>query len=80
MSTLYRKYRPQIFADVIGQNHVKIILQHEIDHLNGTLYIDRAQLPTLMTAENYIKLYKDKGVKEIQADLSSNINHPETAH
>jgi DNA polymerase III subunit gamma/tau len=31
MSTLYRKYRPQSFADVIGQNHVKITLQHEIE-------------------------------------------------
>ena len=31
MSTLYRKYRPQTFADVIGQNHVKITLQHEIE-------------------------------------------------
>ncbi len=28
--TLYRKYRPQIFKDVIGQNHIKIILQNEI--------------------------------------------------
>ena len=28
--TLYRKYRPQIFADVIGQNHIKITLQNEI--------------------------------------------------
>lgn len=31
MSTLYRKYRPQTFSDVIGQNHVKITLQHEIE-------------------------------------------------
>lgn len=30
MSTLYRKYRPQSFTDVIGQNHVKITLQNEI--------------------------------------------------
>ncbi len=45
------------------------ILQHEIDHLNGTLYIDKAQLPTLMTTENYVKLHKDKNVKEIQAAL-----------
>ncbi|MBI5765860.1 DNA polymerase III subunit gamma/tau, partial [Candidatus Falkowbacteria bacterium] len=31
MATLYRKYRPQIFAEVIGQNHIKITLQHEIE-------------------------------------------------
>lgn len=31
MSSLYRKYRPQTFAEVIGQNHIKITLQHEIE-------------------------------------------------
>ncbi len=31
MATLYRKYRPQNFEEVIGQNHVKITLQHEIE-------------------------------------------------
>ena len=30
------------------------ILQHEIDHLNGMLYIDRAILSTLSTEENYL--------------------------
>ena len=40
------------------------ILQHEIDHLNATLYIDRACLPSLMTQENYNKLWKDKSVQE----------------
>jgi len=33
------------------------ILQHEIDHLNGTLFIDRALKETLMTDENYIRLW-----------------------
>jgi peptide deformylase len=47
------------------------ILQHEIDHLNGTLYIDKAHLSTLVTMENYIKLHKDKSVKQIHAELSS---------
>src|SRR3989339_413240 len=31
MSTLYRKYRPQSFSDLVGQNHVKITLEHEIE-------------------------------------------------
>ncbi len=31
MSTLYRKYRPQSFKDLIGQNHIKITLQHELE-------------------------------------------------
>lgn len=55
------------------------ILQHEIDHLNGTLYLDKAQLPTLMTTENYVKLYKDKSVQEIQAALFLNDETRETA-
>lgn len=54
------------------------ILQHEIDHLKGTLYIDKAQLPTLMTTEIYNKLYKDKSVQAIQDTLFSNNETCET--
>lgn len=31
MITLYRKYRPQKFNEIVGQNHIKMILQHEIE-------------------------------------------------
>ena len=48
------------------------ILQHEIDHLNGTLYVDRAILPTLITEANYVKLWKGKSVQEIQDNLIFN--------
>ncbi|MGI6374219.1 MAG: DNA polymerase III subunit gamma/tau [Patescibacteria group bacterium] len=30
MATLYRDYRPKNFAEVLGQNHIKITLQNEI--------------------------------------------------
>ncbi len=30
MSTLYRKYRPQNFSELVGQNHIKITLEQEI--------------------------------------------------
>ncbi|MDD5290799.1 MAG: DNA polymerase III subunit gamma/tau [Patescibacteria group bacterium] len=30
MATLYRKYRPQNFAEVVGQNHIKVTLENEI--------------------------------------------------
>ncbi len=30
MATLYRKYRPQNFSEVVGQNHIKLTLEHEI--------------------------------------------------
>jgi|SRR5215813_128309 len=34
------------------------ILQHEIDHLNGKLYIDRMQSGTFTTTENLLRLLK----------------------
>jgi DNA polymerase-3 subunit gamma/tau len=30
MATLYRKYRPQTFEEIVGQNHVKTTLENEI--------------------------------------------------
>lgn len=30
MATLYREYRPQLFSEVLGQNHIKITLENEI--------------------------------------------------
>ncbi len=43
------------------------ILQHEIDHLNGTLYIDKAHPRTIMTEESYSKEWKTKSIAEILA-------------
>ena len=34
------------------------ILQHEIDHLHGTLYIDRMLTRTFMTVDNFTRLWK----------------------
>ena len=45
------------------------ILQHEIDHLNGTLYIDRAFLPTLTTDENFTNNWKGKSTQEVLTAL-----------
>ncbi|PIT89446.1 MAG: DNA polymerase III, subunit gamma and tau, partial [Candidatus Levybacteria bacterium CG10_big_fil_rev_8_21_14_0_10_36_7] len=28
---LYRKYRPQVFSDIVGQNHIKVTLKNEIE-------------------------------------------------
>lgn len=41
------------------------ILQHEIDHLHGILYIDKIVKETLTTAENYDKLWNGKPIKEV---------------
>jgi peptide deformylase len=35
------------------------ILQHEIDHLHGTLCIDRTKMQSLTTFENYIRYWKN---------------------
>ena len=37
------------------------ILQHEIDHLNGTLYVDRMNTRTLTTIENALQFGSAKG-------------------
>jgi peptide deformylase len=41
------------------------ILQHEIDHLHGTVYIDRMNPRTLMSLDNFNRYWKNKSVKEV---------------
>src|SRR5688572_7078440 len=43
------------------------ILQHEIDHLNGTLYIDRMKTRTLMTVENALRFWSGQSVPRVLA-------------
>ena len=45
------------------------ILQHEIDHLNGTLYIDRMKTRTLTTTENAFRYWMDHSVDEVVAEV-----------
>lgn len=45
------------------------ILQHEIGHLHGEIYIDHMYPRTLMTVENYKALWLNKSVAEIKAEL-----------
>jgi len=42
------------------------ILQHEIDHLRGTLYIDRMLTRSFMGRENYERYWKDVAVGEFK--------------
>jgi peptide deformylase len=46
------------------------ILQHEIDHLLGTLYLDRMVSRTLMTVENYKKFWLGKGLGDLKTALA----------
>lgn len=45
------------------------ILQHEIDHLNGTLYIDRMNTRTLSTAENLFRFWQSKSIEDVLSEL-----------
>jgi peptide deformylase len=45
------------------------ILQHEIDHLNSTLYIDRMLSRSFMSIDNLTKHWSDKTISHLQAAL-----------
>lgn len=45
------------------------ILQHEIDHLSGCLYIDRMRNQTFCSLENYEQLWKDLPVEVVRQKL-----------
>ena len=45
------------------------ILQHEIDHLNGTLYIDRMKTRTLTTGENMLRFWNGQTIEQVLTEL-----------
>jgi peptide deformylase len=47
------------------------ILQHEIDHLQGMLYIDRMESRTFTSLDNWSRLWKGKPVRDIVEGLSN---------
>jgi peptide deformylase len=49
------------------------ILQHEIDHLMGTLYVDRMVCRTLMTVENYKKFWVEENAAGIKKELGTDL-------
>jgi peptide deformylase len=42
------------------------ILQHEIDHLSGALYVDRMRSVSLCTVENFTRHWKGKSIPEVR--------------
>jgi peptide deformylase len=67
-----RKVRVEAL-DENGQRVVKVatgwyarILQHEIDHLNGTVCCDRMISRTLTTNDNFTKHWRDRSVAEVR--------------
>lgn len=45
------------------------ILQHEIDHLNGKVYIDRMESRTFTSMENFSKHWSDKPIEHVRISL-----------
>ena len=45
------------------------ILQHEIDHLHGNLYIDRMLARSLSSIDNWEKFWKGKPISEVRSEL-----------
>jgi peptide deformylase len=54
---------------ITAQGWYARILQHEIDHLNGTLYIDRMQTRSFTTVENAGRFWKSRTIEQVQKDL-----------
>lgn len=48
------------------------ILQHEIDHLHGTLYVDRMLTRTFMTVDNFTRYWKSPGRDDWSELLKNN--------
>ena len=47
------------------------ILQHEIDHLQGMLYIDRMECWRFASLDNWSRFWKGKPVRDIVEGLSN---------
>ena len=52
------------------------ILQHEIDHLYGTLYIDRMRTRSFTSMANLTEFWKSKPVNAIKAELETQSSSP----
>ena len=51
------------------------ILQHEIDHLDGVLYVDRMRTSTFTTLENLERFWKDLPTPDVLAKLKSGLRN-----
>jgi len=60
--------RPRVIE---AQGWYARILQHEIDHLFGNLYVDRMHPRSLMTVENYKRHWLQKTLPEIKGELKT---------
>jgi peptide deformylase len=54
---------------ITAQGWYARILQHEIDHLNGMLYIDRMHTRSFTTIENVDRFWKTSTIEQVREDL-----------
>jgi peptide deformylase len=54
---------------ITAQGWYARILQHEIDHLNGTLYVDRMQTRSFTSTENVDRFLKTRTIEQVRKDL-----------
>ncbi len=47
------------------------ILQHEIDHLDGIVYVDRVRSRTLSTVENFQRYWGERSIDEVREILGT---------
>jgi len=52
------------------------ILQHEIDHLGGNIYIDRMRSRTFTSLDNFKQFWQGKPVSSVSAELDSTPRPP----
>jgi peptide deformylase len=56
---------------VVASGWYARILQHEIDHLRGAIYIDRMRSRSFTSVENLSRFWKSKSVPEILNELGA---------
>jgi peptide deformylase len=66
VESLNEKGEPQVIE---ASGWYARILQHEIDHLGGAMYIDHMYSRTLMTVENYTAHWREKTIVKLKEEL-----------
>jgi peptide deformylase len=54
---------------ILAEGWYARILQHEIDHLNGVIYIDRMRSRSFSGAANYERFWRDRSVAEFWQEV-----------
>ncbi|MEZ4845757.1 MAG: peptide deformylase [Bdellovibrionota bacterium] len=50
--------------ELVVEDFAATVVQHELDHLHGTLYVDRVEKTNLMFEEEYAKYHQSEDSSE----------------